>query len=371
MIQNIFLLDGLGGTGKSDFIKYVSKKYLGSPRGASITKITTRPKRDEELGKKINLDLQFVTPATFVKHQKHGDLYTYDFGGYLFGFHKAEIQKRLNQKIKNIFIIVKEKEIHRRIKMDFPRCRIIRVYIYSDRDEIRKRLQADGYTEEDITFRLNRISGSWFDYLEQTETYDDIIINSSNREHFHKLIDNLITKYEGYPIDSFCIDNVDTFPLIPSLMGFKDAMLHRIGKQDFRHNVFLMMKFRSKNATLYKHIMNKLSSEGLNCVRADQKEWDITKNVYNPIAVLYCCKFGIALFDEAEQGNAYSPNVAYELAIMHLQRKNCLILKHKELPTLPFDLIKDLYFEYADEGEAIDLVEKWIDKIKMEDELRP
>lgn len=95
-ITNIFLLDGLGGTGKSDFMKYVQKKYSSRPsRGCVIHKITTPPQRTEEINKKVPLDLTFVTPKTFTEHKKKGDLYSYDFGGYVFGFHKSDIEKAI------------------------------------------------------------------------------------------------------------------------------------------------------------------------------------------------------------------------------------------------------------------------------------
>jgi hypothetical protein len=98
-------------------------------------------------------------------------------------------------------------------------------------------------------------------------------------------------------------------------------------------------------------------------VRADDAAWNITGNVYNPIAVLYCCKYGIALFDEPEEGQAYSPNVAYELGIMHNQNKKCLILRHKSLPRVPFDLIKDLYVEYDRDLQLREVIERWIGEI--------
>ena len=43
---------------------------------------------------------------------------------------------------------------------------------------------------------------------------------------------------------------------------------------------------------------------------------------------------------------AYSPNVAYELGMMHSQGKECLIMKHASLPSVRFDLIKDLHEVY-------------------------
>ena len=102
-------------------------------------------------------------------------------------------------------------------------------------------------------------------------------------------------------------------------------MLDRLRRYPFERNVFLMMKFRDGNRPVFDFIKESLAANGLNCVRADDKEWQITRDVYNPVAVLYCCKYGIALFDEAETGSTYNPNVAYELGMMHLQGKECLI----------------------------------------------
>jgi len=124
-----------------------------------------------------------------------------------------------------------------------------------------------------------------------------------------------------------------------------------------------MMKFRATNQAMGDFIVESLERHGLRGVRADAQDWNITGDVYNPIAVLLCCKFGIALFDEAEEGQAYSPNVAYELGMLHLQGKECLILRHSSLPPVPFDLIKNLYEEYDKDLHVRRLVTKWAARI--------
>src|SRR5688500_19932094 len=109
-----------------------------------------------------------------------------------------------------------------------------------------------------------------------------------------------------------------------------------------------MMKFRGeKNRRVYEFIQQTLMSHGLICVRSDEPYWDITRNAYHPIAVLYCCTFGIALFDIREPTNEYSPNVASELGTMHAQGKECLILRHSELHEVPLALVQDLSASYA------------------------
>ena len=153
------------------------------------------------------------------------------------------------------------------------------------------------------------------------------------------------------------------FELIKPLIGFKKDIEERILHHPFAQNVFLMMKFRGFNKELGDFIIETLDRYGLQGVRADQDEWNITRNVYNPIAVLFCCKFGLALFDEAEPHQAYSPNVAYELGMMHLQNKECLILRHSSLPQIPFDLTKDLHSVYERELQVRSLIESWIKQV--------
>jgi hypothetical protein len=79
-----------------------------------------------------------------------------------------------------------------------------------------------------------------------------------------------------------------------------------------------------------------------------------------------CCKYGIALFDRAEPRQAFSPNVAYELGMLHQQNKNCLVLKHSSLPPMPFDVIKDLYTLYDEDLKLRSIISKWISEIGFE-----
>jgi hypothetical protein len=97
-----------------------------------------------------------------------------------------------------------------------------------------------------------------------------------------------------------------SFHLIKPLVGYQDDITRQLERFPFEKNVFLMMRFRKQNRTLSDFIIRNLSEAGLNGVRADQPEWNLTNNVYNPVAVLYCCKYGIALFDKAELDHAQS-----------------------------------------------------------------
>ncbi|HEY6324154.1 MAG TPA: response regulator [Thermoanaerobaculia bacterium] len=153
------------------------------------------------------------------------------------------------------------------------------------------------------------------------------------------------------------------YELPKPLIGFKKDLERQMLRYPFERNVFLMMKFRPATLEIAAYMRETLQRRGFLAVRADDVQWNITRSVYNPIAVLYCCKYGIALFDEPEADHAYSPNVAYELGIMHQQNKECLILKHASLPSPPFDLIKDLHVPYERDLQLGPLLVRWLESI--------
>ncbi len=190
------------------------------------------------------------------------------------------------------------------------------------------------------------------------ETEEDKVV-----KRFKMAISESLEQYAIVKEKTLSIPEEGNFEVIKPLIGFKRDIEKQISKFGYNKNVFLMMKFRDDNKELSDFIIENLAKHDLVGVRADQNLWNITKNVYNPLAVLYCCKYGIALFDEPEDHQAYSPNVAYELGVMHYQNKNCLILKHDSLPAIPFDLIKDIYFNYSKDLHLKKIITEWIIQI--------
>jgi len=358
-MKTLFLIDGAAGTGKTDMLEYLRHKHTEKGKAAVLRKFTTRAHREEEIQQALELDLEFVSQRKFEDLRHKSGFYSYSYGDDSYGFRREDIDKML-QSHQHVFIIVRDRAMIEQLIKDYPRICVVPVYIYSDRDETEKRLLKDGYSQEAIEFRLNRQQIASSDYLRHSGLYREIIINNSNPTDFHRLIDGLVGKYspENEPSDVLIISNCERFPLLKPLVGFKKAIQQRT--EHYHKNVFLMMKFRESNQLVYKYIEEQLNKHGFNCVRADQKEWDITKNIYNPLAVIYCCRYGIALFDEPEESNAFSPNVAYELSMMHMQGKNCLILRNKSLPEIPFNLIKDVHKVYSQVLELKKIVQEWV-----------
>jgi CheY-like chemotaxis protein len=182
-------------------------------------------------------------------------------------------------------------------------------------------------------------------------------------ESIRHLVREEIEKFSPVRERTLHIPGHGTFELIKPLIGYKRDIEEQLLRFPYDQNVFLMMKFRDSNRELGEFIVENLATHGLRGVRADHDDWNITRNVYNPIAALFCCKWGIALFDEAENHQAYSANVAYELGIMHSQSKDCLILKHASLPDVPFDLIKDLHLRYERDLGVRPMITAWIRQV--------
>lgn len=364
-MKKLFLIDGAAGTGKTDLLEQISTKYSTAGRSFVLTKYTTRPHRANEKERKVTLDLEFVSQKEFKKLSESAEFYDYEYGGYRYGFWRESLEKALKQS-ENTFVIVRNFTLIKRLRLDFPNVRVVRVFVHSDGSYVVERLKADGYDDEAIAFRLERQNLVAEDYLRHPQIYDEILLNNSRKNDYHRLIDALVEKYSTEQADELWTSATQPQPLPNSLVGFKDRMVGRLNSTDYQKNVFLMMKFRPSNKLVADFIIEELKKRGYNGVRADQDEWNITNDVYNPIAVLLCCKFGIALFDEPEAGNDFSPNVAYELGMMHLQKKSCLILRHSSLPPMPFDLIKDLHRKYSKELEIRDHVATWLDQISSD-----
>ena len=366
-MKTIFLIDGAAGTGKSDMIRYIAKKKRRS--ATLVPKFTTRSERPEERNLKLDLLFPEDTRAQFLERTQDPEFYWYtygnrDVGEEYYGFYKKNVKEALKDS-NFVLIIVRDHDIISTIKRDFSAVRVVSVFVYADRDLIAERLRRDGYSDEDIANRLNRQPLAWTDYLKYSSDYDEVIVNSSKHEDYEILLEALFDKYNTNTHALLEISPKYTYRLVTPLVGFKSQMERKMAIHPFSKNVFLMMKFRgTKNQRVYQYIKKTLSAHDLNCVRADEDFWDITRNSYNPVAVLYCCKYGIALFDEPEPGNDYSPNVAYELGIMHNQGKECLILKSAEIQHVPFDLVKELYVNYDDNLELEGILESWITKIK-------
>lgn len=361
-MNKLFLIDGAAGTGKSDLMEFVRRQ--SDYDVCSIGKITTRGQRSIEEAK--TTDLTFVSLDEFEEKKSKGDYYTYKYGSkgeeYDYALSKEELIDSLS-KHEFTFAIVRSRPTITQITKDLSSYGLIKhVFIYTEKEEAKERMRKDGFDEEQIAFRTRRNKILW----DEEKYYDSnrvTIINNSNPEDFHAQIRNMMDsfsiKHEHENI--LYINGTTNFRLMASLVGKKEDIVRQLKRYPYEKNIFLMMKYRTENESIYFEIKRIIQEHGFNCVRADAEDWTfLSSDVDNYLAVLYCCKYGIALFDKPDATAEFSPNVAYELGIMHCQRKKCLILKHKSLNRMPFDLVQRLFKEYDDGTQIRSHLEKWL-----------
>ncbi len=111
----------------------------------------------------------------------------------------------------------------------------------------------------------------------------------------------------------------------------------------YERNVFIMMRFSDSPAVrqIHSSINAALAEYGLRGLRADDR--DYTGELWSNVEVyLTGCKYGIAVFEDAENAN-YNPNVGLELGYLIGRHKRTLILKDRNLPSLHTDVLHRLY----------------------------
>jgi hypothetical protein len=158
----------------------------------------------------------------------------------------------------------------------------------------------------------------------------------------------------------------ELFPEIPDLpnqlvpyavQGWSEQIKKFLVRHPFGKNVFIMVSYRAHLEPLINSVKRKLVNMGLNPVLA--KDEALTNDLYNPIACLLCCNYGVAIFDRAEAAQTHNPNVVYELGMMHLLKRPCVILKHWKLKRMPTDLLSMLYQDYRYRTDAVRKLGEW------------
>jgi hypothetical protein len=146
--------------------------------------------------------------------------------------------------------------------------------------------------------------------------------------------------------------------LVPyAVQGWSEQIKKFLKANPFGKNVFIMVSYRARLEPLIDGVKDKLEKLHLNPVLA--RDYSLTNDLYNPIACLLCCSYGVAIFDRAETAQMHNPNVVYELGMMQLLKRPCVILKHSKLRKMPTDLLNMLYEDYSSQKEAVQKLSEW------------
>lgn len=162
------------------------------------------------------------------------------------------------------------------------------------------------------------------------------------------------------PVPALLFPEIPELPnqLVPnSVQGWSVQIKKFLRGNPFGRNVFIMVSYRSQLRPLVNALKKRLTALNLNPILA--KDHPITNDLYNPVACLLCCSYGVAVFERAQTAQTHNPNVVYELGMMHLLKRPCVILKHHDLARMPTDLLSMLYEDYSTKAEAVQKLSEW------------
>jgi len=391
MIKNLIIIDGAAGPGKKDLIQFINdKKYKNT---AYVQKYTTKP--SEKISKPS--DLIHINSKNFEKMKKDDDFKTYKYGNnktgelHDYGFKISEIENALKSS-NNIFVIIRNRELIDEITSEFQNnYRVTKLFIYSEKEALLEhytKYYPEDTKETGKEDRIEKTSNIVDDLKEHyKKTYNEPVIYFSDKEKFFIHLTAILDELNKEFADFIDVSPQEIYLLPRSLKEYKTDIISKMNYKGrgFSKNIFLMMDFHKEADSEYTEIKKLLETEGYNCVclkddttedgKKDEAHWNIKKgSTENFLAVTFCCKYGIALFDKPINGQQYfNPNVMYELGLMHQQRKRCLIIIHNELHDIitsdkkrgvPYDFAKDNYETYEKETQIMLRIRKFLDEIK-------
>ncbi|HLG28597.1 MAG TPA: hypothetical protein VI387_00180, partial [Candidatus Brocadiales bacterium] len=151
-----------------------------------------------------------------------------------------------------------------------------------------------------------------------------------------------------------------------ALLGWKSKIKEFLRKHPFDQNVFIMVRYAEQSADILQKVVTCIKDteiDGKNFFPVVAKDHKITDDLYNPIACLLCCRYGVAVFDSVSPMPQFNPNIAYELGMMHFLKRECLILKASSIETMPSDILQKIYEPFSSGDEAAKNVEIWLSVI--------
>lgn len=175
----------------------------------------------------------------------------------------------------------------------------------------------------------------------------------------------LLPKHAVPQVGTPMVPEISDLPneLVPRfLLGWLPEIRKFLKQFPFENNVFIMIAYRKKLEPLVAAIREEIERHGLNPVVA--KDNNLTDDLYNPIANLLCCKYGVAVFDRGETSQKHNANVVYELAVMQTLRRPCVIMKHSDVTSMPSDFLHKLYQPYKTTADAVTGMRKWLASAK-------
>lgn len=220
-MPTLYLVDGTGGAGKSDFIGYCTKK--NPLYNSLIKKYTTKENHNYGDG---NEDLIYCNLEEYTNVKSQCNKYfEYQFPAtstvnYLIS--KNDIDKALQQ-YKNVYLIVRSVDVIIKIKKEYEKyynINIVTLFLYCDEQITKKRiihqlseLQVEkSKINELVEKRTQNNRNCLYQYMDSFEMniYNYLILNSIDSESYKKCLNKLLNMYENFdekfsPLKAFII----------------------------------------------------------------------------------------------------------------------------------------------------------------------
>lgn len=194
-MNNLFILVGASGVGKSAITEYI-RKSKDNNTFYCIKKHTNRPMRKEEISRGFDKELDLIFETNLDKTINSKNALIYQKGDFYYWIRNEEILEKL-KKYKNCFILTTGFAESKNIKKNFLyEANCVICYIHTDASIIIERMKKDNYTEQEIDFRVRRTIPIWDEYVnENYNTVQHCILNNGSKDDLHAQINNLISFY--------------------------------------------------------------------------------------------------------------------------------------------------------------------------------
>lgn len=210
-MPNLFLIDGVPGSGKSELISHCSKEW----NSIFLKKYTTKETDTDGL---VRADLSYIDETTFDQMRKKDD-FIYSYPKYSekpirYLISKAELDENLN-KYENVFLIVRSSDVIKAIKKCYSKyinINITSIFVYCDNEKLKQRTRKqlikvnpnidNDVLEKKLSIRLSRNEECLESYnlsLQKDEkVYDYVIINDLDQRKYYDCIDKIVDKQIDY-----------------------------------------------------------------------------------------------------------------------------------------------------------------------------
>lgn len=256
--------------------------------------------------------------------------------------------------------------------------RVVPVYIVAQSKELSNRQT----NQERQQLSEDRRRAAWDDFLaelSQNPRRYSLLRYDSYRPAFQANIKAFVDQHRMGVNREIWITERDRAILPPAIDGDRDWIIKYANK--YNEQVFLMISSRKalkkRAKAIVDNIRTSLSKKGLEVITADAgfDGFSLSPTTHNPLAILHCCKYGVAVFlddfpdckcaapksCQKQCRPVYSPSIVFELAIMFSQGKKVIALKHVNLGENPLNLQGVEWARFRTNHDIVTQVDAWLE----------